>query len=143
MNSYVENCLRTQAPNGLNFNIKWEIAAFRLSQQFFPSALQFSLCILCSFKCTDIRSMKTSSSGYFESKFLWILFWSYLFTQSFSSFVFKSATLNWTNGEIWFYSDYFVTKLLLFIHIISTSIVFIQLHCLLKHTFISMKPYIE
>lgn len=141
MDSYVENCLRTQAPNGLNFNIKWEIAAFCLSQQFFPSALQFSLCILCSFKCTDILSMKTSSSGYFESKFLWILFWSYLFTQSFSSFMFKSATLNWTNGEICFYSDYIVI-ILLFIHIITISIVLIWLHCLLKHTFISMKPCI-
>lgn len=123
MNSYAENCLRTQAPNGLNFNIKWEIAAFCLSQQFSPSALQFSLCILCSFKCTDILSMKTSSSGYFESKFLWILFWSYLFTQSLPSFEFKSATLNWANGEISFYSVHIVI-LLLFIHIIAISIVF-------------------
>lgn len=141
MNSCVENCLRTQAPNGLNFNIKWEIAAFCLSQQFFPSALQFSLCILCSFECTDILGMKTSSSGYFESKFLWILFWSYLFAQSFFSFVFNSATLNWTSWEIWFHSDYIV--IMLYIHIITISIVFIQLYCLLKHTFIRMKLYTE
>ena len=123
---------KDSGPKWINFNIKWEIAAFHLPQQFFPSAFQFSLCVLCSFKCTDILSMKTSSSGYFESKFLWYSFEvTYLHISLFRALCSSQLLSTEQVGKM------------VFIPIRSINIAFIQLHCLLKHTFISMKPYNE